>query len=539
MQQGATQGATHRATFIGDCSDYLHRRRTSKYWYVRKRIPSDLVGNPILATRQGRPRKELTRSTGKVSKHEAAGVAAKILAEWEALFALLRGEEVEDVAAPNRCETTHQEPSQSLPDEASKLYDYLMSLIVHRKKQEDGLLDQHRTDYFIRNSEQISPDSAGQLLAPLDTSDYLSLYEAKAIELLGHTARARNFAKVTGEFLKCGYGQTLGEVLDQYLEYRVANGSRTSSINNVRKVVALFARESLAPMGLAMPFKKINKQHARAFVNKAQEHWPGQKTCSDNISTISTVFRYGVRVLDAADTNPFEHAVGLLPKAKRGVRMATPNEAYDNAMLGEMLPDLAQFSIKGTSAPTRILLPAVLLALYTGMRVEEMCQLKKDDIRVVDGVRAIFLPYSKSQAGIREIPLNRGSELVVDWLIANSPDSYLLPGLVVHDDRRSKKVSDRFNRWKTGYFPDDSHKRRYTLHSFRSTAITALDRADVPDEYISLLVGHEDGRKTLAKTVYSSGKRLRQLHEPALQIDYGDELFGMAKKLLATLNLSE
>ena len=73
----------------------------------------------------------------------------------------------------------------------------------------------------------------------------------------------------------------------------------------------------------------------------------------------------------------------------------------------------------------------------------------------------------------------------------------------------------------------------YTFHSFRSTAITALDRGEVSNDFISLLVGHEDGRGTLAKSVYSAGRTMRSLVEPASKIDYGDELYNVAVKLLS------
>lgn len=538
MQQSATQSVTHRPSFIGDSSGYLHRRGRSKYWYVRKRIPSDLVGHCFLASKSGKVRKELTRSTGKTTKREAAAVAAEVLADWDALFAVLRGEKPDAVEVSSSKVSSKPSSSDGLPDAALKLFDYLIALIVHRKKQDEGLLDQHRIDFAVRHSEQLSPEQTDKLLAPLVMGDYLGLYESKALELLGDSDKVRNFAKITGEYLKYDFGLTLAEVLDRYIERRVANGSRKSAVKNVRKIVTLFATECLSPMGLATPFKKITKQHVKKFVSESQRHWPGPKTCADNISTIFTVFRFGVRVLDAGESNPFEYAAGLLPKPKRGARKVVSNEAYDKDMLRHMLPDLARFSAKGISAAPRSLLPAVLLGMYTGMRVEEMCQLKAEDVRVAEGVRAIFLPYSKSQAGIREIPLNRGSKYVVDWLISRSQDGYLLSGLTVHDDRRSKKVSDCFNRWKTGYFSGEGHKRRYTLHSFRSTAITALDRADVQDEYISLLVGHEDGRRTLAKSVYSSGKRLQQLLEPASKIDYGDEIYELSVKLLAGHDLS-
>jgi integrase len=536
MQYSATQSATHAPRNGAQNSDYLHRRNRSPYWYVRKRIPDDLLGHAALASTSGKAKTELTKSTGKAAKRDAAVVADQILRDWELLFASLRGHPNPTIQPP--MDVPLQEFGFDFSfagankDRLESLFDYLIGLNLHQSKYCGRENNSFRDDYIARKINRLSIGEVDALNRPMSKEDYQSLWLAAVQRETGSSAQSRQFAHIMSRAIDKKAGVTFGEVLKEYKERRKADGAQQKALKNIDRVANIFADECL-PNGLKTLQASVTKQQANEFVKIAQQVWPGRKTCADAISLLSTIFNHGMKVLDASEKNPFKYAVSTLPKANRGVRKARSNEAYDNDQLSAMLPSLAKFSSKGRSEATLMVLPVTLLALYTGMRIEEICSLKVSDVRSVDGIDYIAVSKSKSNAGIREIPLNRGSEIVVSWLKKHSKNNFLISGLTEYDGRRSKKVSDRFAGWKSEFYPDDSHKRMYTFHSFRSTAITALDRGEVSNDFISLLVGHEDGRGTLAKSVYSAGRTMRSLVEPASKIDYGDELYNLAVKLLS------
>lgn len=535
MQPSATHSATHVSRNGAQNSDYLHRRNRSPYWYVRKRIPDDLIGHRALASKSGKAKTELTKSTGKVTKRDAAVIADQILRGWELHFAALRG--VPDpvsqpsVNAPLNKSGFDFSFAGAKAFEAESLFNSLVGLNIHNSKYAGQANNGFRDEYILKNIDQLSVAQIDELNKPVSPQDYQQIWRDEVQRQLGGSTASRQFAYMMGRAIDSEVGVTFGEVLKAYKQRREADGARKAAVRNIDRVAKIFAEQCL-PHGFKTLQSVVTKQHANKFVEIAQQEWQGRKTCADAISLLSTIFNHGMKVLDASKTNPFQYAVVSLPKGKRGVRKAESNKAYENDQLKAMLPSLAEFSANGRSVSTLMLFPVTLLALYTGMRIEEICSLKAADIKSDGGVRFIAVSKSKSQAGIREIPLKRGSEIVVSWLLRHSKDDFLISGLSEYDGRRSKKISDRFATWKSAFYPDESHKREYTFHSFRSTAITALDRGEVSNDFISLLVGHEDGRGTLAKSVYSAGRKIHSLVEPASKIDYDDEIYQLVKDLM-------
>lgn len=533
------QAATHTATQSKLNADYIHRRKGSNIWYTRIRIPQDLVGNSAFLSNKGLHKKELTKTTGKVVRREALIVAEATLSEWEQEFSLLRGEDLSVQKTPTLVSKPLIPPVNldfSFAGKNAKaceeLFHELVSLAVHKELSDTGRFDEVRDDFIIKNIDKIDAGQLEDLRVSVSEPDYQRLWMHSVRGKLGGSSRAIQFGHMTSREMKSSTGITFGEVLRVYIEKRGKNESRKSAIKHVETVAGLFADNCL-PYGLRTLQKDITKNHVRKFVELVQERWSGSKTCSDAISLLSTICRYGITALGTDESNPFENATALLPKVKVGVRKSSSNKAYELEQLRKMIPDLASYSSRGQGNVTKIIFPVALMALYTGMRLEEICRVKKREIITIEGIDVIRLSYSKSQAGIRDVPINRGCKLAVDWLLNHSDDEYLVSGLHFYDDRRSKKISDRFSAWKGVFFSDLVTSREFTFHSFRSTAITVLDRAKVGNDCISLLVGHEDGRGTMAKRTYSSGWLINDLVEPASKIDYGDSLYAMAEELLA------
>ncbi|MWJ28607.1 tyrosine-type recombinase/integrase [Halomonas sp. ZH2S] len=139
------------------------------------------------------------------------------------------------------------------------------------------------------------------------------------------------------------------------------------------------------------------------------------------------------------------------------------------------------------------------LGMYTGARIEELCSLRTGDsspdrLRITD---------SKTNAGIREIPVHRELKSTVKRLLAESKDGYLLSGLTFNKyGDRSNAIGKRFGRLKVRHGFGSS----YVFHSIRKTVVTLLEDAGVSENLTADIVGHEKPRITYG--LYSGGHSL-------------------------------
>lgn len=142
----------------------------------------------------------------------------------------------------------------------------------------------------------------------------------------------------------------------------------------------------------------------------------------------------------------------------------------------------------------------IALGWYTGARIEELCQLSKDNVVTVDGIKCFDFPKSKSKASKRVVPIHPSLLLTIDRLREDSTDTFLIPAESADKyGKRSHAISKAFGRLRTAA----GFSKLHVFHSFRHTVVTELIRADVPDALAKELVGHETGSVT--HDVYSKG----------------------------------
>lgn len=141
----------------------------------------------------------------------------------------------------------------------------------------------------------------------------------------------------------------------------------------------------------------------------------------------------------------------------------------------------------------------IRLAMYSGARIEELCALKLDDcIKEV-----LKITDSKTEAGIREVPVHSQLSLIVERLKEISADEYLLSGLTFNKyNDRSNAIGKRFGRLKKSLgFPS-----KKVFHSIRKTVVTLLENAGISENLAADIVGHEKPRITYG--LYSGGASL-------------------------------
>lgn len=156
-----------------------------------------------------------------------------------------------------------------------------------------------------------------------------------------------------------------------------------------------------------------------------------------------------------------------------------------------------------------------LITLFSGMRLEEICQLQTDDIRKESGTAYFDLNdrpprQLKNKNAVRKVPIH--SELIRLGLLRYANEfgkhSYaLFPQL--KPGGADNKLGHAFSKWFTRYRKQIGvYRKNLDFHSLRHTATTCMHRADVNTIVIDHLTGHSTTGETAR---YTKGSALSQL----------------------------
>jgi integrase len=162
----------------------------------------------------------------------------------------------------------------------------------------------------------------------------------------------------------------------------------------------------------------------------------------------------------------------------------------------------------------------VVLGLFTGARLDELCALTVGNLQKDKGAVWVSVTKSKSKAGIRTFAVIHPIPLeILRRRLApqTSAGAQLFPELAPggYDGKLSWSASKKFGRYKTGRGFDGS----VDFHSFRRTLITQLENTKGIDWIkMARYVGHRV--PTLAHSTYSGGSNRQTALEVARAIKY-------------------
>ena len=244
-------------------------------------------------------------------------------------------------------------------------------------------------------------------------------------------------------------------------------------------------------------------------------------TINKHIRRLSGLLNYAVRNGHLEGLNP---AQGL--QIKQSKRKDEERNPYTTEELKQLLP---QESVPVEKQGYAYWTP--WLALYTGARLEEVCQLHLDDIREEDGTYYIDINDAdekklKTLSSRRVVPLHPkliedlGLLSYVDYLRSQGKER-LFPELRHRRDGYGQTVSKWFARHREACGIGGSNSGK-TFHSFRHTFITALKHAGVDH----IMVCEPDGH-TVEGEISRYGKRypVKKLYEDGiLKLDFGVQL---------------
>lgn len=188
---------------------------------------------------------------------------------------------------------------------------------------------------------------------------------------------------------------------------------------------------------------------------------------------------------------------------------------------------LASASWHGTSVPEQTFRLVTLIAAYSGMRLGEICTLRKEDLQSVDGIPCFLIrPHTetgwapKTEAGTRIVPVH--SKLIEAGVLVlkeTTEGPYLIPGLETSKQGvRGAALGRAFSLLKTRI----GLPAEITFHSFRHTVSTQLRNADanIREVWIDRLLGHEATHKSQGTTTYLTGISTANLKQTIEAIRY-------------------
>ncbi|HAM8834595.1 TPA: site-specific integrase [Escherichia coli] len=142
------------------------------------------------------------------------------------------------------------------------------------------------------------------------------------------------------------------------------------------------------------------------------------------------------------------------------------------------------------------------IGAYSGMRINEICTLRESSIKTIEGVLCFEITEGKTKSAARIVPAHSKLIPLVKSLLKTTHNGFLFYHASITDradGKRSTWHTQQFSRAKRKALGETAAERK-VFHSLRHAFVQQLDRAQVPEDRIALLVGHERGNTESFKT---------------------------------------
>ena len=468
----------------------LHRR--GAVYYIRRRIPSDLLTHYA-------PKVEIWRSLETRERADAVRLLHRAMVDLDREFDEVRRGVSGALSDAEIDAIAEQE---------------LAALLAHDDRQRlhkgadwfDSVADGDHENAFLRASaargewelgSSFAEDVIRQRRLTVTGMDRqrLALALLKVQVRYSNTLMARQNGDVVEsadvvrhERLRPVKKQTLGDLLDAWGAGRAV---RPKTAEEVAAVVTAFEKQhGKVDVG------SITKRHVREFVQGRLAAGRAYATVKKNLSMVSTVLAYAVDT-EVIPANPAAGVTVPRPAVRQRSRLpftvADLTELFSHPVFTEGARPLCG---RGDAA---FWLP--LIGLFSGARLEEIAQLRVDDVRTEQGVTYFNITDDaggslKTEASRRRVPVH--PELVriglLDYVerMRAAQQTFLFPRL--EPDANGKR-SGRWSKWFNGkllraLLPDT----RLVFHSTRHAFKDALREAGVAEDVSDALTGHGGGR---------------------------------------------
>ena len=135
----------------------------------------------------------------------------------------------------------------------------------------------------------------------------------------------------------------------------------------------------------------------------------------------------------------------------------------------------------------------ILMLIYTGIRISELLDLKKENINLAE--HWFYVTASKTTAGVRKVPIANKLYPLFEYCYNINDCEYLLSS----PDRVGFKYRNYYDSYWTPLM--NSAQMNHTPHDTRHTCISLLTEAGVDERLIQQIVGHKGANVT--RSVYT------------------------------------
>jgi len=392
-----------------------------------------------------------------------------------------------------------------------------------------------KTKEFLQSLGAITESQAQRKAIPL-INDWLKLIEKAEKQLLltyGQTGKDANYQHIVQElmFSNANYTDLVADRVNDWLsetglveDYQQRSntvaqvGEGVLSDFYINQYEQAITGENLKPKTVQQRINRIKTQFIPLFPYLDSntlstiklQNWidayaskpepPARQTVKDYLASARLYVEWLVRkgYINMGDTFSFVK----LPSNK--VLGATKKLPYTDHQLNRIIDAVKDADLKDY----------IFIALYTGMRIDEIAKLTVNDIEENDGRVLIFIREAKTKAGIRSVPVHKKIESIISTRISVTSDYLFQSASENKSGIRSDKHSKAFGRVKSKL----GFNEQYDFHSLRRTFITKLDRAGVSERISADIVGHD--LKTMTYGLYSGGSSTDDKFKAIDQVKY-------------------
>lgn len=294
-------------------------------------------------------------------------------------------------------------------------------------------------------------------------------------------------------------GLTVKELFTEWLSAKQIQTKASTYANYAFKV-----EKHLIPAFGNLKIEKLSPNKVYDFIVEKKNKGLSNKYISDLIIVLKNMTRYAAKVHNCANAIA---NVELPKKEKHELNLYNKNE--QNRLKLALLTNMDLTKL------------AIIIALYTGVRIRELCGLKWSDIdlaaktvhieRIVQRIRTngkinkteLLISTPKSQSSVRTIPL---PDFLIDMLKAFKPsnaDAFIITGNAKLPDPRTMQYRFKTLLVKIGL-------RYINFHSLRHLFATNCVELGFDVKTLSEILGHSTVEITLNRYVHSSMERKRQ-----------------------------
>ncbi len=288
---------------------------------------------------------------------------------------------------------------------------------------------------------------------------------------------------------------TLQEVGTLYLAGLPSDVGSTT-ISSTKRALRYF-KDNLK--GRDTSINSINRPAVLKFIEFLEQEL-GRKSINSLLSCLTQVWRYALDREYVTAESPF---IGH----RLNIARVKPNskKPFSVAQWAVLLPELnGNANTYGKKWFTAI-------GLLTGMRINELAGLYKDDVQQDSDGRYFFEVHEegrrlKNESAVRIVPIHNSILNAVLKLKSESSNEFLFQEVATSPSNRSGSMARWFTVNKKKYVSED---KSISFHSLRVMLATAFENAQIEEGIASTILGHK--KHTMTYGLYSKGVRLELL----------------------------